>query len=185
MPDFRSLAIYVLLGACVLLGITAYTNSMLLDSTRKSLKQTKDALKEQGERIGRQKTEAAERLRTLNASVLAQQKRLDAAHEQQEKADATNSATIDGLRADLRRMRAAARGVLNAADDAGRRPGGGARQGEAAAGTDAGARDGAQAYRLVPATPDEEADDDAYEADRINNAYASCRADALKLRKEQ
>lgn len=182
MPDVKSILIYVLLAACVALGVASCASTTMLKSTRSALATTKATLKTTNDRIREQKREAAGELRAANASVLAQQKRLDAAYQSQEKTDATNGKTIDGLRSDLRRVRAAARGLLDAADSARRGDGGEAQQGEAAAGAHGGAGDRAQADRVLPATADEEGDDDAYEADRVNAAYASCRADAFSVR---
>ncbi|RYF29986.1 MAG: hypothetical protein EOO23_06170 [Comamonadaceae bacterium] len=176
MPDIKSLAIYVLLATTILLGIGSCAQQTVLKATR-------FALTTQNEAIKNQKDEAAARLKTLNATVVVQQKRLDEHYFTGEKNDKTNLAKINTLQADMRRLRAAANGLLDAAAAAGLS--GGTEQGGAPAGPLTGSLDGAEAYRLVPATPDQEADDDAYDADKINTAYASCRADALKLRRLQ
>lgn len=177
MPDIRSIAIYVLLATTILLGAAACSERMVLRST-------KAALTAQTAALVAQKKEAAERLRELNASVLVQQTRLDEAHAKQEKYDATNTKTIEQLRVDLARMRAAARRLLGAAD-AISGPGGGAQQDPAAASTGSGFGYRAEARGVLPDAPTDEGDEDAYDADRINNAYIACRADAVSVRKKQ
>lgn len=126
--------------------------------------------------IDAQKAEAASTLASLNASVRAQQQRIDAAHAAQEVNDAQNLALVDGLRADLRRER-----LRRAADEAtGRGGGGGGAAGGAAASAGAGPGSGAAGAGLLPA-PEAEADHDAWLADRINEAYRSCRARVMDV----
>jgi len=176
MPDLKSLAIYVLLAMTILLGVASCASTTMLKATRTALAVQNNAMKAQ-------KEEAADRLRALNASVLAQQKQLDEHYLAGEKNDRTNLTKITTLQSDLRKLRVASQQLLDAAAAAGITGlGGGAQQGGASAGAVAGAENRAEAYRLVPAAPDQEADDDAFDADQINAAYASCRADALKLR---
>lgn len=127
---------------------------------------------------------AAAKLRALNASVLAVQKQLDASRELQEKKDAQGVQVADGYRRDLRaarlqldEARRAARGAAGG--------GGGSASGDDPIGAFARAGGGAEARRLLPEAPTgagAEGDADAYDADIINLAYASCRADALSIR---
>lgn len=178
MPDIRSLAIYVLLATTLILGVAACSERMVLRSTQAALTAQTNALKAQ-------KEEAADRLRELNASVLAQQTRLDEAHAKQEKYDATNTKTIEQLRVDLARMRAAARRLLGAADGPVSGPGSGAQQDPPAGSTGSGFGYRTQASGVLPNAPTDEGDEDAYDADRINNAYIACRIDAVNVRKKQ
>jgi hypothetical protein len=184
MPDIRSIAIYVLLATTLLLGVASCSERLLVRSTRADLVVQKAALKTQTEALIAQKKEAAERLRELNASVLAQQKRLDDVHAIQEKYDVANTKTIEQLRVDLARMRAAARRLLGAADAPVTGPGGGAEQGTDTASTGSGFGYRTQASGVLPDAPTDEGDEDAYDADRINNAYIACRADAVNVRKK-
>lgn len=112
-----------------------------------------------------QKAEAAATLRTLQASVLAQQKRIDEVHVAQEKTDATKLATVADLRERLQR----------AAEDARRGDGDGSAPGAPGAGAGHRAAGGVVAPGLFP-NPEAEADDDAYLADRVNEADRSRRA---------
>jgi hypothetical protein len=118
--------------------------------------------------VTRQKAEAAEQLRVAQATADAKQKQIDQQHAQQEKDDASNKRTLDDLRARLVSLR-------KQASSAGSGHGGDSAAGQAGASADAGAGSAAEAGRLLPGAADPEADD-AYDADVINSAYASCRA---------
>lgn len=181
MPDIRNAAIWLLLALAVAgwgVGCAERTRAGVLAGQVKKVTGERDGAR--GERdtlasaIEAQKAQAAAMLRTLNASVLAQQKRIDAAHAAQEKTDAQNLATVAGLRDQLRRERL----QRAAAEAAGRGSGGGGAAGQAAAGTDHRAGGGAAAAGLLP-DPEAAADEDAYLADRVNEAYRSCRARLL------
>ncbi|RST54094.1 hypothetical protein [Variovorax sp. DXTD-1] len=186
MPDLRNIAIWLLLALAVAgwgVGCAERTRAGLVTNQRDEARAERDAAR--GERnslsaaVTAQKAEAAATLRTLQASVLAQQKRIDEAHAAQEKTDATNLSTLAELRDRLRRER-----LQRASEDARRGSGGGGAPGAPGAGADHRAAGGAQAAGLLPAAPDREADEeaDAYDADQINAAYASCRADAFGAR---
>jgi hypothetical protein len=138
--------------------------------------------------IASQKREAAAELRAANASALALQRAIDDGRAEQEKNDVKNREISDGLRGELRDLRTAQR--LQRAAEAARRSGGGGGGAPNPAGAAAGdsAGSAAEASRLFPAPAagagdvDSLEDFDAYEADIINLAYASCRADGLRLR---
>ena len=180
MPDIRNLAIWVLLALAVAgwgVGCAERTRAGALAGQVKKLAGERDGAR--GERdalasaIDAQKAQAAATMRALNASMLAQQARIDAAHAAQEKTDAQNMSTVAGLRDQLRRER------LQRAAEAARRGGGvGGAPGQAGAGADHRAGGGADAPGVLP-EPEAAADEDAYLADRVNEAYRSCRARLL------
>ncbi|MET3514373.1 hypothetical protein ABIC63_002145 [Pseudacidovorax sp. 1753] len=181
MPDLRNLAIWALLALAVAgwgVGCAERTRAGVLTTQLKAVTGQRDAarqgLAELNGAVTRQKAEAAATLASLNASVLAQQKRIDAAAAAQEKTDATNGSTVEHLREQLR----AARLRAGTAEAGGCGGGGGGAPGKAGAGAGDRAGGGAQAAGLLP-DPEAAADDDAYEADRVNLAYASCRARLL------
>lgn len=178
MPDLRNLALWALLALAVAgwgVGCAERTRAGVLAVQLKTAGEQRDAarrgLADLNTAVTRQKAEAAATLASLNASVLAQQKRIDAAAAAQEKTDAKALDDIGRLRGELRAARLRAGG----AEAGGRGSGGGGAAGAASAGTGDRAGGGAQAARLLP-DPEAAADDDAYEADRVNLAYSSCRA---------
>lgn len=182
MTDLRTILAGILAAACIVLGVASCASTTMLKATRASLTTTTKALNDQTARLEAQKKAAAAQLATLNASIRAQQARLDATHTQQEKTDATHVQTVDGLRADLRAVR------LQLATEATRRWSSGAAGSDPiAAFARAGAAGGAQAPGLLPGQEDLEAeeDGDTYDADVINLAYRSCRADAMSVRQPQ
>lgn len=179
MPDIRNLAIWVLLALAVSgwgVGCAERTRAGVLAGQVKKVTGERDGAR--GERdslasaIEAQKAQAAATLRTLHASVLAQQKRIDAAHAAQEKTDAQNLSTVAGLRDQLRRER-----LQRATEAAGRGGGAGGTPGQAGAGANDRAGGGAQAGRPLPDETAAEAEErDAFDADELNEAYRSCRA---------
>ena len=189
----KAYVIYTLLIICAVLGAAAFMYRELyhhekntVDKVKVTLKQAQDTLRDTKDAIEAQKKEAAEKLAAINATVVAQQKRIDDAYELQEKTDDMSSKTLEQVRAELARMRATARRMQHIPDPgAGRGDGGGSANGQASAGNGPGAEDAAQAPGVLHVSEDPEAaaDDDAYDADAINAAYASCRAQALVLRK--
>lgn len=184
MPDIRNIAIWLLLALAVAgwgVGCAERTRAGVLAGQVKKVIGERDGAR--GERdslasaIEAQKAQAAATLRTLNASVLAQQKRIDAAHAVQEKIDAENLSTVAGLRDQLRRER-----LQRAAEAAGRGGGAGGAAGQAGTGTDDRAGGGAQAGRLLSDETAAEAEErDAFDADELNEAYRSCRARITQL----
>ena len=80
MPDFKLVAIYVLAALCLVLGLSTV-------SYRTMSKANAYALAAQNAAIKQQQKDAAEHLRALNASVLAQQTTIDQRAEAQEKRD--------------------------------------------------------------------------------------------------
>ncbi|MET3512721.1 hypothetical protein ABIC63_000486 [Pseudacidovorax sp. 1753] len=178
MPDIRNLALWALLAVAIAgwgMGCAERTRAGGLASKLKTATEERDgarqALDQVNAAVRRQSAEAAATLASLNASVLAQQKRIDAAAAAQEKTDATNGATVEHLREQLR----AARLRAGAAEAGGRGGGGGGAPGAAGAGAGDRVAGGAQTAGLFPDAA-AAADDDAYEADRVNLAYGSCRA---------
>lgn len=184
MTDIKNTVIWVLLAAIAALGAFAWFSHERAGIAAGQRDLAAGKLRIAGEAIDKQKREARAALDAANASVLAQQKRLDAAYLSQEKTDGVNTQTVSGLRADLARLRTAAFRLLDGADGAGRRAGDADAGGQAAADSERGLSDRAQAAGLVPVPADQEAveDDEAFDSDRINTAYASCRADALSVR---
>jgi hypothetical protein len=162
---------------CLLLGVALWLQhgrAAVAIGERDLARQQLDSL---GNSVKAQKELAAVQLRTANASVLARQRALEEARAHQENTDATNLDVVRTLRADLGRLR-------EQAERARRGNGGAAQRGGDPRGAFAGAGGGAQARGLFPAPPAgaAEEDADAYDADILNLAYASCRADALKVR---
>lgn len=156
-----------------------HTAESKLETEQEAHGRTRDA-------VASQKREAAALLRSANASVLATQNRLDAEREAAEATDVQHGRVLVSLRADLQRLRASQRLQLVAeAATGGRGRGGDSQQGAAGSAAEGGGRDGADAGRLLPAAASstgDEGDDDAFDADRINVAYAACRRDAIGLR---
>lgn len=133
--------------------------------------------------VGRMKVEAAGLLATETRKVLALERQLGAVRAAQEKTDAENSKTVAALREDLRRKSRAAGGPglrdPFAAECGG---GGGSAEGAAAAGADGGGADATETGRLLSAELEGFLIDRLSEADDINIAYASCRADSQAVR---
>lgn len=130
--------------------------------------------------IAAQKTEADRVLAIETAKVEATQKQLELALLTQEKTDALNKQTTDSLGARLRRLAAATDGRLR--DPAG--CGAGSAGSTGATNSDAKDRagDGAQTAGLLSKPISDLFIRLTSEADDVNNAYASCRADALTVR---
>jgi hypothetical protein len=166
--------------ACLVLGIAGWAEHQRAGIAAAKLADVRQQIKDTKERIEALKKQAADQLAAEQATVLAQQKRLDAAALEQGKTDATNRAVVDRLHDELRTARLRALRAEEARRGGG---GGGAASGDPI-GAFARAGGGAQARGLLPAPPSgaAEEDADAYDADILNLAYASCRADALKLR---
>lgn len=182
MPDLRNLALWVLLALAVAgwgVGCAERTRAGSLTKLLKAVKAERDAarqgLTDLNAAVTRQKAQAAATLASLNASVLAQQKRIDAAAAAQEKTDAKALDDIGRLRGELHVARLRA----GAAEASRRGDGGGGAPGAAGTGTGDRAGGGAQAARVLP-DAETAADDDAFEADRVNLAYASCRATLIR-----
>lgn len=133
--------------------------------------------------IEKQKAEAAQTLAAETGKVLKLERELGAARAQQEKADADNAKTIQGLRADLRRTSRAAGGP-GLRDPWAPRCGGGS--GSPAAPTplaaDSGGTDPAEAGRVFSSQLEGLLLSLAEDADAVNLAYIACRADAVNLR---
>lgn len=132
--------------------------------------------------IKTQKDEAAATLRTVNASVLAQQKTIDAAHAAQEQKDATNVQVVAGLQQGLRDALSTRGSRLCNPAPVGRGSGSGGASGQAATGAGTGPADGAQASGVLSADAQGLLGRLMKEADDINNAYASCKTDAVVVR---
>ncbi|QNK65776.1 hypothetical protein [Variovorax sp. PAMC26660] len=132
--------------------------------------------------IKTQKDEAAATLRTISASVLAQQKTIDAAHAAQEQKDATNVQVVAGLQSGLRDALATRGSRLCNPAAAGRGGSRGGAAGQAAVSASAGAADAAQASGVLSADAQGLLGRLMKEADDINNAYASSKADGQTVR---
>lgn len=179
----KNAIIFVLIGACVILsGLSALflyrarlavVNQQVAEARANGL----------AEDIKRNKTQAAAELRTANASVLAQTRRLDELYLQQEKTDVVDKKVAGDAGDQLHRFRADSRLRSAAAKGPGSGGGGAAQQAAADASADPGAADRASRARLLREAAIAEGDDDARLADSINVAYRSCRADAFNVRK--
>lgn len=193
----KSAALTFLIGLAVVLSVllfTAWGQVELAKSERRTAEAKLDTEQQAHGRtrdaVAAQKRLADQQLRAANASVLAQQKRLDEEQLAQARATVANGQVVAGLRADLLALRRTL-SVRNAeAAAAGGRGGGGAAgQGQAWAGAGGGGGNGAQAGGLLPAATagprdeEDDEDDDALDADTINLAYASCRTDAIAIRR--
>ncbi|MGJ7529871.1 hypothetical protein [Variovorax sp. GB1P17] len=132
--------------------------------------------------IKTQKDEAAATLRTLNASVLAQQKTIDAAHAAQEQKDAANVQVVAGLQQGLHDALTSRGGRMCNPAAAGRGSGSGGAAGQATSSVEAGAADRPQAGGVLSADAQGLLGRLMKEADDVNNAYASCKADASVVR---
>lgn len=177
MPDIRNIAIWLLLALAVAgwgIGCAERSRAGMATNQRDEARRERDTARGEHNSLAAavtaQKAEAAATLRTMQATVLAQQKRIDEAYLAQEKTDATNLATVAALHYRLRRER-----LQRAAEDARRGGSGGGAPGAAGANADPRATGRAAASGLLP-DPETEADEDAYLADRVNEAYRSCRA---------
>lgn len=134
--------------------------------------------------IDAQKKEASQKLADETAKVAAAEKSLNDFKNQQELKDATNRKTVAGLSARLRDAAGPA-GRLRDPHAAGCGGGGGGAQGAAAAGADDSPADRAQAGGLLSAQLTGLLQQLAADADGINLAYSSCRADAWSVRDVQ
>ena len=130
--------------------------------------------------LTRQKLEAATTLATETAKVAAVTQRLNDTLHNQEIQDATNQATVAKYQADLRRM-ADSSGRLRD-PNAGRGCGCDSAQGDIATSASAGAADRAEAGGLLSKELSGLLLKLTADADEVNIAYASCRADALNVR---
>ena len=134
--------------------------------------------------IDQQKAEARIALDLEMGKTTAVEKALQTFKNQQELTDATNSKTVAGLSARLRHA-AGPVGRLRDPNSQGCGGGGGGPQGTDAAGAGARADDAAEAGGLFSAGATELFQRLTSEADEINLAYASCRADGQALRGSQ
>ncbi|MNQ42083.1 hypothetical protein D3C85_557790 [compost metagenome] len=179
----KNAIIFVLIGACVILsglsGLFLYRMRLAVVG-QQAAEARVEGLTDQ---INRNKVQAAAELRTANASVLAQQTRLDAIYLQQEKQSVLDQKVAGDAGDQLRRFRADSRLRADAAKGPGSGRGGAAQQATADASADPGAADRASRAGLLREAAIAEGDDDARLADRINVAYRSCRADAFNVRK--
>lgn len=133
--------------------------------------------------IDRQKAQAAATLADETEKTRLLERALLVATRQQEQKDATHQKTV----ADLADRLHAAAGPLGRLRDpnaprAGCWPGGGGTQGAIAAPADAGAANAADAHGLLSVQLSDLLARLLREADDINAAYASCRADAYAVR---
>jgi hypothetical protein len=178
----KNAIIWVLIGACVILaGLSAL---FLYKARLAVVNQQVAEARANGlaEDIKRNKKQAADELRTANASVLAQNRKIDELYLQREKQDVLDQKVVGDAGDQLRRFRADSR-LRDAAQGPGRGSGGAAQQSAAVASADRGAEDGASRARLLHEQAITESDADAGLADSINVAYRSCRADAFNVRK--
>ena len=130
--------------------------------------------------LTRQKLEAATTLATETAKVAAVTQRLNDTLHKQEIQDATNQATVAKYQADLRRMADSAGRLRD--PNAGRGCSRGSPQGDIATSAGDRAGDGAEAGGLLSKELSGLLLKLTAEADEINLAYASCRADTISVR---
>lgn len=168
--------------AIAALGAAAFGESTLKDHYKAEAVLQKANVTKLASAIETQKNEAAATLRTLNASVLAQQKTIDAASAAQEKQDASNAQVVAGLQQGLHDALATRGSRMCNPAPAGRGGGRGGAAGQAAAGADAGPADGAQAGGVLQPDARGLLERLMSEADAVNIAYASCKVDAGVVR---
>ena len=131
--------------------------------------------------IDKQKKQAGELLATETRKTTAATQALTEFKTAQEIQDAKNQTTVTGLQSRLRAAAGAA-GRLRDPNAAGCGGSGGSAQGADPASASHRAADDAQAGGLFSAGATELLQRLTLESDAINNAYASCRPDALNLR---
>jgi hypothetical protein len=130
--------------------------------------------------VNKQKAEASAQLAAATAKVRATESALAAFKDKQEITDANNR---ELTQAQERRLVAIAGPAGRLRDPyAGRGGGSGGAAGQAPASAGGGAADAAESPGLLSKEASRFFLELAAEADEINNAYASCRADALNLR---
>lgn len=158
-----------LLMLCLLLAWAAshYRNQSLASATQ---------LHELSAAVEHQKREAARTLATLTAQRDAKQAALDTAHQQQEKADATATLEITRLQSELATRPVRVR-IAPQPATSGQRCHGTA--GDTATGADHRAAHAAQTIGLLPEPNSRRLAAVIAEAETINAAYASCRAQLL------
>lgn len=132
------------------------------------------------ESIADQKREAAAVLKNETAKAVATERALQDFKNQQEVQDAQHRKTTDNLTARLRALTGSAGRLRD--PHAGRGPGGGSAPGAAAAGPGNSPDHGAETGRVLSAELTGLLQRLAIEADAINLAYISCRADAELVR---
>lgn len=192
--SLKNTAIAVLGGLLLVLAVMLLNSYARVEVAQSRQRTAEAQLEKEQEAHGRtrdavasQKREAAALLRSSNASVLAAQNRLDAERQTAEATDVQHGRILVSLRADLQRLRTSQRLQL-AAEAGGRGSSGAAQQGAGRPAADGGERDATAAARPLSGETtgardfEAEADDDAFDADRINVAYAACRRDAIGLR---
>jgi hypothetical protein len=140
-----------------------------------------EAKSEYDGKIKAQKNEATKLLAEETAKATAAGQALQDFKDQQEIKDGANQQTLAGLSAQLRAAAGLA-GRLRDPNAAGCGRGGVGAQGAAVSSTGDRANDTAEAGGLFSAGATELFQRLTREADEINNAYASCRRDAINLR---
>lgn len=133
--------------------------------------------------VSKLKAAAATELGAEIRKTLEAERKLSAALAAQEKTDADNAKTVADLRADLRaKSRAAGGPGLRDPFAAGCGGGGGGAPGAAVAGADSGAADAAASTGLLSEPLEQLLLKITSEADEVNLAYISCRADSQAVR---
>lgn len=132
--------------------------------------------------IAQQGTDAAKQIAAEIAKTAAAEKTLQDFKNQQELIDAKNQTTVANLSSQLL-ARAGPAGQLRDPNATGCRGGSGSAKSATAAGADDRADDGAEAGGLLSKQLTQFLLAQAIDADEINNAYASCRADAQAVRR--
>lgn len=158
-----------------------------LDSRLESVKKQRDTIQGTYNQlvaaVEAQKKAATALLKSLTDKVLEQQKTLNERHRAQEIRDGNNDATIARQAARLRALSRDAGGLgLRDPNAAGCRCGGGGAEGAAPPAAGQGAGGGAQAPGLLSVQLERLLLRLTREADDVNGAYESCRADALNVR---
>lgn len=171
--------------ACALLAAANVGQYRLWESAAAERDSVKLQMSETLGGVKWQKAEAGRRLAALTDEVKRQQAELDSRQAAQETKDAQAKQTIGRLERELRSMsRAGGGGGLRDPNAAPCRPGGGGGAAEAAAAGAPADRvgDPPEAGGLVSAPLEGLLLELTLEADRVNAAYRSCRADAMTVR---
>lgn len=130
--------------------------------------------------IAKQKNDAAQLLVSVTTQVAAKEQSLQNAKNTQDIIDAQHTKTVSNLSSKLRNALDSASRVCDSSS--GRGCGGGSASGQTVGSTDASANSTANADGVLSANLAGLLQKITLEADTINDAYASCRADSFAIR---
>lgn len=172
LPDLRTIALYVLAGLVLVLGLSTW-------QYRRMFKATDFALAVQNNAITAQNLAADRLLKTRTAERDALQTQLNARAAAQEK---TDEKAVDQIAADDKRQRVAPVRVRvhNCTRDDG--PSGGGAPGSPAAAAKAGAGDADASSGVLPEAAARRFADALKEVETMSAAFSSCKVDSFEVR---